>query len=1198
MQVQALWVSETDAQGSPFVLMPMADFTRLPYIINGAQHNRSPYLNMQVNESGNPFGEVAGLPKGIHLHWQLPAGLTRAQQQPDGSLLYPVVPNRWVVTRIHRTNPNTGGEYISSKSWVVESDRLNPTPVAVNGLHQPSVPVVPDNSSPSYRFIGQIFDASGWAENYTAERFGNLTAAGYGEASFASYYPNCCTVFGFQDSLSDTQYSSNDTFCYQVTGWYSDAQSDPLVNGIESGNNVFGWVFENSSGGAVTNTFCCGMIEMAASLFDSSTVVKQPSPLSMAVGNSSQEALSVMLANQLNTDVQLAEQVINALQFGVIAQAGSSNNLAVQLDKMIHAAGFASYDGGRIWQVRKRTSPGNNQNYEGEVTLPATIADDLNILNIRQTELNELHERLASKRAQLFSDWYKYLLIEYQTHYTPESVRQRGQEVCDFLLVQASEIMALGTQADASGALQQSINDMAALITSSIDEVYELVSDATAPRYWRPNNPYLLFNGNDVIPVNRTGDDTLRCRISTDLVYTLLLPAGAAGNQHELSINNTVSFTLSYTQSSMLRFIFDDSMLLAPALQSYYALQFCNMSWDMYNQTLHQSDVTAYLSDELTQFMAQEPGADANFDSNTGVTAIAPDTLQQTTWSGNPWMPLMLHYEVEMQPVQNLQTTGEYLRDFVLDNFSWSSNGLDLSADASPAGGNELFAGTMLLSADAQVDLWQGIQSYLTQTGNTDPDFAALLESIASMPLMAQELSGFNESLLMRQQSLQMRVDDPLANPFDMDFVQTIRNAVGNAGDYSPEVNHSFNPIRAGALRISRLRIVDAFGRFADNHAPEDMYFSATLTPPPSFNLPADTMLLPPRLSQPSRLLFRWLSADTGTMESNSHPATSPVLGWVLPDFADRSILIFSADGTPLGELALSASADSVLWFSAPGGRFPVGTSLQAVFENELLWLRNFANGMYRGSADNFAAFLLSLRTAALTAMPETSSGLNGVLASQPLALTRATLALDLLGDTVTAESWDAFAAALVPGTVRNNAGFDNVRFPVQLGAAGDYRDGLLGYWMEQNSAVDFEQFYAPGSGVLEPGESTLTLAPDNRTKTVMMLLDPNGVVNATTGILPVKEIRIPADQFEAALNQLSFTMLTAPILSGSSTSDIRIPMPKTTGGFWSWVSADADGNWQSQNFGDTIQNASQGTLDYTPQQILEGWLRLRRTND
>lgn len=1199
VQVQALSISPQDATSNAFVLAPMADFSQLPYVIDGVQNNRGPYINAQVNQRGNPFGTELGLPAGIHLHWQLPAGLTRGQQQPDGSLVYPCVPNRWLVTRIHVTNPGTAYESVSTKSWVVESDRLNTASVAAAGIHQPTVPAEPDGINPCYRYIGQTFDASSWNENTMAERFPNLTAVGYGEASFAAYYPNCSTVFGFQDFLYDITYTTGDTLSYQVSGWYSDSQNDPLASGITGSDNLFGWSFSNPSGNTVNNTFCSGSIDNVLWGTSTPALSSSASPLSVAVAASSQEAISVLLANQLNGDPQLAEQIINALQFGVLAQAGDTSNSAQQLSELVHAAGFASFDGGRIWQVRKRTQPGQNQDYEGEVTLPEPLADDLNTLNLQQTELNELNEKLASKRSQLFSDWYKYLLIEYETHYTPDNVKRRGQEVRDYLLNEAQEISALENQVSSSGALQQSITELAAFITSSIDDVYELISDATAPRYWRANNPFLLFQGNDVVPVDRTGNGLVNCRISDQLVYYVELNAQTAGTNFPFAVQNTVPIYTNQSSSapwSVIDQLVNDGVLLLPSQQSYLAKQFCEYA-SRYMETLNQSTVTNQLVDQLEAFMNKVVNADENYLTQQNVRATAPDQLQQSSYSGNPWLPIMVHYDVEMQPMQNLMESGVYAADFILNNFTRSSNGVDYDTNAVPSGITQTITGSLLLTSDSKVDLQQGIRNYIEQTGNTDTALLDLLATIADVPLMAQELSGFGESLLMRQQSLQMRVDDPLANPFDRDFVLTIRNAVGNAADYSPEINHSYNPIRSGTLHIQKLRIVDAFGRFRDIETPANTYVASSYKPQNGLQLPAGTALLPPRISQPTRLLFRWLAADTDAMETNTHPASSPIIGWVLPDYADQSIAIFSADGTPLGELALSASADSVLWFSAPGGLHPVGTSLAAVFENQLPWLRNFANSMSRSSTADFAAFLVSLRTAAQTVMPGVSSGINGVLAGQPLALVRATLSLDLMGEPAASESWDAFAASLVPGSERYSGAFQQVKVPVQLGAPGNYRDGLLGYWLQQNTAVDFNAFYAPGSGIREPEVSTLTLTSNLRTQTVMMLVDPNGVVSASSGILPVKQISIPADQFEAGLNQLSFTMLTAPVLTGSNTTDIRIPMPKTTGGFWSWVSADADGNWQSQNFGDTVQNTSSATLDYTPQQILEGWLRLRRTD-
>ncbi len=53
-----------------------------------------------------------------------------------------------------------------------------------------------------------------------------LTAVGYGEPTFAAFYPNCQSVFGFYDD--DDSAENLDGLKYDVIGWYSEAQQHHL----------------------------------------------------------------------------------------------------------------------------------------------------------------------------------------------------------------------------------------------------------------------------------------------------------------------------------------------------------------------------------------------------------------------------------------------------------------------------------------------------------------------------------------------------------------------------------------------------------------------------------------------------------------------------------------------------------------------------------------------------------------------------------------------------------------------------------------------------------------------------------------------------------------------------------------------------------------------------------------------------------
>jgi hypothetical protein len=86
-----------------------------------------------------PFNTEGGVPaQGIYLHWVLPDALTKGDRQPvtspepgtatglndsQNSLVFPHVPNRWLVVRTAAVSPNAPR---TRKAWVIQSDFLDP----------------------------------------------------------------------------------------------------------------------------------------------------------------------------------------------------------------------------------------------------------------------------------------------------------------------------------------------------------------------------------------------------------------------------------------------------------------------------------------------------------------------------------------------------------------------------------------------------------------------------------------------------------------------------------------------------------------------------------------------------------------------------------------------------------------------------------------------------------------------------------------------------------------------------------------------------------------------------------------------------------------------------------------------------------------------------------------------------------------
>lgn len=1200
IDVDALCVGEPDAAAQEKALGPTADFAVLPYLADGTPHNQGPYTSAEVLAGSAPFTGETPLVRGIHVHWALPAGLSHAIQGADGKQDFPAVPERWLVTRVIVDESVAGQPRVSTRSWVVESDRLSATPASAPGQPQPTVPMQPVPGQ-NFRYLGASFDLTGWQEaSDRVERLTGLTAVGYGEPAFAGFYPNSSTSFGFLDTLADlAAYApAASTVSYHVAGWYGNGTNDPLRGGaVPSGDNRYGWAW---NGTVMPNTTVCSGA-VAGIVWDPGKrylAEEAARPLTVAVGDTGTEALSALMASvvpALSGARGDVERLLNALQFGLLSKTGQVDSLPA-FEQALHDAGFAASRGGLVWSAVRTASTTAEG---GEVPLPASLAHDLNTLNVLQVRADALTHRLRAMRQQLFADWYKYLLIRHQPQGVPQELRDQTGAVQAFLSEQAQAITAITEAGGTLEALNASIAAAARTINSELPATVSLRGDGTAPPYREPAEPVLLLRGPDVVPASRhrTASTDLRgglaCRLEDQVTTAVTLQAGVIGGSARITVPATTLPGLAAlppgAPAALLQALLRETILLAAPAQPVVTAACAAAGGPGNPARLSFAGTETALREGARMFMAGDRAPEVSY------TGTAPGMTALHDWAGTPWLPLLLQYEVAFHPLEYIEPSdgGKYSPDFVNAGFVLAPDGVDLQYGGQAPLRGQLYSGSTLLGGGTAATMVDAIERFLNNTGSSDPALAGILEQVRALPLLAQQLTGVSQAMLMRELVLQLPVSDPLASPPQARFAAEIAAAVGPETNVGPMPEESFNPLRAGTLSVRRLRIVDAFGRFRDYQEPR-VLLSAALRPPSPLSLPAGTAFLPPRLTQTARLLFRWLAASNDRVETNSHPATTPVFGWLVPNWLDRALAIYATDGTPLGQLALTIDDAQVLWTPAPGGPFPPGASIDTVFAGHNEHLRDFAVHC-AGHPAFFAPFFAAIRKSLDFTLPAAfrESAEAAVLAGQPLALARAGLTLQVPGGVAATQSWSSFTARALHGAPPDDAGLSGIRFPVRLGGPRRLDDSLVGFWTGQ----DWTSFYSPAAvfstgGVGPPAQDTVTLSPrpDGDSPTVVtLLLDPRGAVHATTGVLPVERITLPSEHY--TLGSLSLALVTRPVLTASSTPAISLALPKTTSQHeaWTWVTV-AGTRWQ---IAETADAPSAATLDYSPQQIAEGWLVL-----
>jgi hypothetical protein len=1202
IDLQALCVGNPDVTAMANVLSPQADFSVLPWSEDGVYTNASSYTSDKVMSGASPFNGQVAAQYGIHLHWALPDGLTQSippPGQPTGQPQFPAVPNRWMLTRIILDLSNPGTPVTTLKSWVIESDRMlqsqDPSLPAI--FPQPTVPLSPTTEGQNYNYIGQAFTIESWGET-AAPRLTPLTATGYGQVAFAAYYPNSSTVFGFLDSFEGITYNAGtSTLHYQVTGWYSDAADDPQ-NGesYAEADNPFGWAY--TAGTSPQSTVCNGIITDIAWDPDTQYLNADPNPLSLAIGNSSPEAFSALLAN-LNGNKNTypyAELLLNLLQFNYLSKPGQIPDALQSFEETLHGASFGPVPAGARWRILSDDPA--DKSLDKQII---SLRGPLTALNKLQAEADEQLLSMNTQSTQLFADWYKYLVL---AHDNPQNIPAtlNASNAQDFVTGEAMPLAALVSAYEASYLVP--VQNAQAALTLSLPAGLRLVQSDPCGHYWQANNPVIVMAGEDVVPAARYGMDgagspgkLLPCRLENELLTGLSFDAGFVSGSAPVALDMAQLPVLDASPAdapiTLINSLLQETFLLCPLLQNTVAASLTQQGGSGNPATLDFAGTVQALQGAVTALMAGQAAPNASY------TGTAPDAIMIFNYSGTPWLPILLQYSVFYQPVFSVDTAGgspvSYPGTFINDGFNWNKDTIELQYSGSALQAGAGYTGTVNLTPGASQDLSFAIQHYLDNvpTGADTKELQALLVQVQQLPQLAQALGGFTESLLMSQQVLQMPVWDPLADTLLQEhFVTPVAQAVNGQNYAAPQPDVQFNPIRSGSLNITQIRLIDAFGQFKDYRNPT-VYVAQTLLPTEALALTGAQAFLPPRISQPAKLDISWIPV-AGEKDD------SPIIGWVLPNRLDNSIYLYDTAGDAIGELIQPSGTANVVFMAAAGGANPPGTGLTAALDGLNPQLADVITTLYNdGVASYLTPFIAAVNQALGMIFPPVTSDdqANALLVGQPLVLASISMQLQLLGAPATDESWNGFAEAVSGGT-RTDGGLSSVQFPVQLGDLLQMNDGLVGFWPFGNSGTaDLGTFYSLGAtattgAVIAPVQDTIVLtpSPDSGPLDFLLLLDPLAPVHATTGILPVRTFRLDPELYAAALGSLKVTFLTAPILSGTNDGTLAMPIPDETQGSWKWITVQEQ---QWATMGLDQESTQLATLNYTPQQLLEGWLQL-----
>jgi hypothetical protein len=485
---------------------------------------------------------------------------------------------------------------------------------------------------------------------------------------------------------------------------------------------------------------------------------------------------------------------------------------------------------------------------------------------------------------------------------------------------------------------------------------------------------------------------------------------------------------------------------------------------------------------------------------------------------------------------------------------------------------------------------------------------AELAHNTTTTPMLSQSLAGFHDRLLLRRLTAQVEARDPFAKGSEVEFVRAVNQALTALGTrvttMVPMVQDAFSPVRGGGFDLDELLLVDLFGQFRTyrfQNTANIVIASRALAPVAGASTRG---FFPPRISQAARLQFQWLSADDDQTITTASPSTSPICGWIVPNYLDASLAIYDASGESLG--SITAISGKLQWLASPANPAAFGQPVEEIFAKRNKHLRGFVMAFLRHGDEirYLIDYLNTLNRVMNTIQPAqfAQHAQLPVLVGQPLALTRASLKLDFMGLPAVNETWAAFTQDVEAGSGRTTNRHEEVRYPVLLGNVNDPDDGLAGFYLDA-AADPYAVFYAVagiGKGISPRRVQTITFAPSQPPVTLTMLIDPRSEIHVTSGYAPAQVLSVPNEMFKAAFEKIAVTFLTAPVLTmepppadRNGLVSLPLPLPGQQKGAWRWVRVVNAGGRQSAIVAGAQNVELSQVLSNASIYVQEGWLSL-----
>ncbi len=1125
------------------------------------------------------------LKKGIHLHWTLPKALKHAFINDGEEMQFPYTPNRWMVIRI-RTDK--GIKNMASRMWIVQSDEKN---TIKNNKPVPNW-ITLHNDKLDFSNLGKVVEWSAGYEETTAPPI--LTGVGAVNPYFASLYQSSKNVFGFHDDMADIDFDC--TVTYVVTGWYNDPTVDPLAP------------FDFNEATATTEQLrqkrtldwfkqqwkCDGESYPEASLLHASihsirwsSELKSGVPdgeVQVYVGNTAIESLSAQIIKSNAIEKPGVETLLNALQYQFLEDSKNEPGLK-SIQTEIHKRGFTPKNRSSIWEITRMEAADKDledkQDDRPHFPENNAILNELNTLNETQISCNTIKQEIARLQQEYYFLWYKQAYKTVNDYTVPNFDYNASRKILlDQLVGKKVEADVLDREIQQRAFNLRQYQELAG--TNPEFELKETLED----RFWEPNDPVLLFCGSGIgnteKPAFQAMDKELNCRVAEQLLTKLYLEVPYNDTSIPVTIpvdkiNVPGVIALQHPQLPLdaIQAVVFETLLLDHSLAVDIALQ-------------------AYIEAQLGEGKDKSSAVIKAFGQKVIAVQSQPEYKEKekahesfsiVRWE-QAWTPLFMVWDVDY--VSNNPDIKEL--DLMEDTANWKlEEGLYFKKQTTKEQGTPVAISGISPFSNA----------VFANLKKTVPE--AIVHKYGALNLIAQALSGLHKNLLMQRTDIQLPPFHYTADPdynFNTEY-QIDRNELNVIGDDGYKLGCDpgaingmdatvFNPLRSGAVIIKNLSIVDAFGQVKkvivenDTNNPE-IACSVTLQ---GDKKESDVIIpLPPRIIQPSRLQFNWLNAGDGILYQDTGNRDNPVLGWLIPNYLDNSILVYDGDGNEVVVLQITSDLTQKNGVKLIKQAFPGGNRIPERIANPQLGkLLETLNSGSRVSGIMDLAYKVSLQAMGNVGLQNTTSAL---LYGQPLALVRCSVGLESLGLPYYDQRWNQSGKA-VTGHI------ETVKFPLTIGDYDMDKNGLVGYFTDASTDVfhtiaNAPKFIFSDSDSFFAKDTTLKINLNQAPVKATLLMYPSGGVHFATGILPTKYVELFNHNSRRLLSQLDIGFRVAPFIAEKVAPDI--PIPTGMNANWKWTHKSDVTTWQ--NDAALTEGKNKQISGFTKQQVYEGWLRL-----